>query len=187
MSTARFWVWMVPVFFFVPRSGNMTPITVAEFLREVGLPPRFKRVERFYDTTSRHVHCGDAQFTTSSAAYLRSVYVPHDRITHVPASGKQVVIGFKEYLYRYLVHPSFVVLNATEYEWALNLHFITCPIRRRRVIRFVLPPRPTWKTPDGQWRTTAREIHFLLNSGVAFQLYRLDTRKSLQYLVVPTP
>ena len=41
------------------------------------------------------MHCGDAQFSTSSASItLRAVYV-RDRITHVPASGTQVVLGFK--------------------------------------------------------------------------------------------
>ena len=158
----------------------MRPITVSEFLREVGLPPQFRRLKRFYDQESSHTHCNAAQFDNSSRTYLRSVYVPHDRTSHVPSSGTEFVVRFKEYLYRYLVHPSL-----SKYKWTLNVHFIRCPLRNRCTIRLVFNPKPVRTTDTGEWRTTACEIHYILNSNVPFTIYALDRSHSLQYIIVP--
>lgn len=165
--------------------ATIHPISTAEFLRELNLPPHFKYLKEFYNADAPAMTCSDGRYTNSTKTYLKSVYVPHDRITHVPKTDKQVVLGFKEYLYRYMEHPAFLVLNADNYEWELNLNFVKCSFKRRRTLRLVLPPNPDFRTDTGKWRTTAREVHFILNSGIPMQIFKLDKRNSLQFLLVP--
>ena len=122
---------------------------------------------------------------TSTLTYLRSVYIPGDRITHV-TPHKQVVLGFKEFLYRYALHPKFIVLNAKDYSFQMNSHFIQCPLRSKRIIRLVLPKNPVFRTKEAGWKTTAMELHYILNSGVRFDIYQLDNKQhSQQFLFIP--
>ena len=164
----------------------MHRISSAEFLRELNLPRHFKYLKEFYNVDVSATTCADGRYANSTKTYMKSVYVPHDKITHVPKTGKQVVLGFKEYLYRYMEHPAFLVLNVDNYEWALNLNFVKCSFRKRRTLRLVLPQNPDFRTDTGKWRITAREVHFILNSGIPFQIFKLDKRNSLQFLIVPT-
>ena len=120
--------------------SDLTELSQTELFRVLGLPTHLLRIRSLQTDTHTARSCDDSRFTSSDMGFVRKHYVPHDRIPLVP-DDEQVVLGFKEYFYRYALHPRFKVLNATSYT-----------VRHRNATSYMLRRLKSSRTPSSPKR-----------------------------------
>ena len=164
----------------------MEEISQQTFFKKIGLPENFLSKRSLHSEYVTARNCDDATFSSGSIGFFRKHHVPHDRIHALPVDGQQIVLGFKEYLYRFALHPQFRVQNSGNYTWTLNRRFVQCPLSKRQIIRFIVPLRPNFFRPDGTYKDTARELSYIFRSGIPIRIFRFTGLKtSQQFLFVP--